>query len=501
MDDDTEQVDWGNDDEENYKNAMDNGDALDDNEDAVSLGSGIDDALEFEQYQSLRVQKDNEDTQTHRDEPRLLPPPSPPPPARRHARGENSRAPRHSHSIEDASSFRETHPRRSCSPQYARQSSSQGVMTYPLPPKPQVVSSPYVLSPRLVIQEPVTMATTMSIIREKRSYNGEYGGDSEDTLPSQRDTRLSRSDEEYDYDSKSRDKTWARPQNGGRGDRSPSRYHSAKGRAHDGGHAFEETATSLAVRPDVPTNHPTLESRLSYNDRHYRPGGLPSEIATNIDVSDDDRFVPNAAYTEAQAGSPVVSRSLSDQISGQRGRGVRRGRGTRWGQPVGEGRPPRENWEEEPKSVISDHTPREWVSRDTAREKEHGQTDRGRAWDAHSANQGHRHQESSAHANYEAPPPVYEDHHKRKPDEHWPSAPSTLSSHALDIAPLSPAGASPEVEDSSRIRACFDEASGATLHGALPFYLFSLFVNRLWDAHHGLLFLPYVLSCILVFLV
>ncbi|KAH8101897.1 hypothetical protein BXZ70DRAFT_83831 [Cristinia sonorae] len=262
MDDDTEVLDWGNEEDELQTGHFQD-DGRDDEEDAVSLGGDEDDAHDFIAYQAHSTQ-DTAPVSSSQTPQHFQSEPSPQPSA---------------HERDFSQSGRDSPSKRS-------QSSSFGQLKHALPPKPVLVAPEYV---RPTPPQTSTLAGPM-VLRDRRS-NGHAKGDShsnDDSLPPEWEVRHPRTGgnrDVYYYNVKTHESTWVRPAAAGAGRSSPSKDRE-----------LSAPRSPLSVLPDTITrsqpsdrNSATRGRRrrrpsdsLTFGDRHYRPGEA-AESASGVD--------------------------------------------------------------------------------------------------------------------------------------------------------------------------------------------------------------------------
>lgn len=278
MEEDTEVLDWGHEDDEQTAqrssgDGRDNWRDREDAEDAVSLGGDEDDMQNFYAYQvnEQDASKGQASTLKSSSTAQTQIQPSKRDLQREASSGSVSQKPPASQSQESDST------------QLGR-SQSFGKLTHALPPKPVVSVDPY------IHPSPATTSTLASsmVQRERRtngfkSASGGNGGD----LPADWEIRVPRSggSEHYYYNVKTHESTWTRP-GPVSGKSSPSKdTESGSMQARDG-RSPARNGTSNKVRASSSERRATAESarneakrkaspggELSYEDRHYRPGG------------------------------------------------------------------------------------------------------------------------------------------------------------------------------------------------------------------------------------
>ena len=298
MEEDSEVLDWGNeDDEQQYEQRVHNQhigaiESVEDAEDAVSLGGDEDDAEHYYAYQSTSNQDPQESS--------LPAPKAASVPLQQQLASHGNRELQR-----DLSGSSHT-PQAQSSPQQQpstrpSQSQSLGKMTHSLPPKPVLSTIPFMQSthPSSIIE-----ATAMSLHRDKKS-NGSIGkpissGDAGDSLPPDWEIKQPRSGGGgvYYYNVRTHQSTWTRPVSGSilptkdkdrvRTQTSDSRPSVRSGNSSPS-RPSEQLKPSRSGRSEEPQAPP---SALSYDDRHYRPGET-AQIANVVEKRREERFDSN----------------------------------------------------------------------------------------------------------------------------------------------------------------------------------------------------------------
>ena len=302
-----EQLDWGNEEEElrmssdaHRKADYGRGGDLDDPEDAVSLGGDEEEDASPYPYQSRSLD----------DVPRFS--------------GSTPKTPNASHQAQTArhTSLEPQTPNSSPSKPSQPQGSAQGSplrshslpkLTHALPPKPVAVSVPYLHHSDPSIIE----ATVMSRVRPDREKktNGSaakpsLSGDAE-PLPPDWEVRHARSGtgDVYYYNVRTHVCTWTHPVTGLKppsSDQEKAKTSEAQSAAQqsDGTatKSSENKDSTRPVRSDVDSALPVL----SYQDRHYRPGGDVVRTGTDSYRPDDRSLRASAAQTP-RTHTPVPS--------------------------------------------------------------------------------------------------------------------------------------------------------------------------------------------------
>jgi hypothetical protein len=268
MEDETEVLDWGNEDDEQQQSAealrghlqKDATDAPEDTEDAVSLGSRDDDVQEFPATETSDLQH------IHKWRPSQLKESQD---AHHHESPSKQASPQHQHSSH-------------------RRSHSFSKITHALPPKPVVSHVPFVQPFDPSIIEATAMSRRTDSRDKKANGKPTSPGDcsSSEPLPPDWDVRQSRNTSRgvYYYNTKTHVSTWTRPSI----TKAPSTDRE-KGRDKDRSQVIQESHgrsthyddTGPVRSPEEPTTFSRsaqldLESpskELTYDDRHYRPGG------------------------------------------------------------------------------------------------------------------------------------------------------------------------------------------------------------------------------------
>ncbi|EMD34650.1 hypothetical protein CERSUDRAFT_116825 [Gelatoporia subvermispora B] len=291
MEEDAEVLDWGNDDDEQKAISEGFRDA-EDAEDAVSLGGDEDDMLQFHPYQSREQEESNPQPST----PKQATYSQLPPPTREVQREPQSSAQKPAPAPQQASD-----------PPPLTRTYSGAKLTHALPPKPVVSFPPLVSSTPAQI---TTLAGPM--VNRDRRANGHAkpssssdGRDSRDALPPNWEVRYPRTgsrDSYYYYNVKTHESTWTRPGSvSGRSSPSKDREHGivrrgegrspAPGALDDRADTSESNLGPRSTRKEPRHRSPEPNDALSYQDRHYRPGGAQGALpATDLgDRRDDDR--------------------------------------------------------------------------------------------------------------------------------------------------------------------------------------------------------------------
>ncbi|KII91287.1 hypothetical protein PLICRDRAFT_38020 [Plicaturopsis crispa FD-325 SS-3] len=295
MDDDAEQLDWGNDEEEQQHGGsvesaeVRRGADAEDAEDAVSLG-GDEDEPEFYAYDA-RAQDNTPRGRASTPKSATIPQPQTHSRDRHHERERSMSSQRGR-----TSSYRQNSPQ--ASPSLAR-SQSFGKLTHALPPKPVVSNVPFVHQPHLSTIE----ATAMVAKRHERA-NGK--SDSADSLPPDWEVRRPSSGRGvYFYNLRTQESTWTRP---GTKDKERGR----SGKMNDRGtptKVSEQRSSSRPTRPEHVGQPSTGD--LSYEDRHYRPGGEPGNdglVTSEITPSQVPDTPPRSPIIYERGRSPSRSR-------------------------------------------------------------------------------------------------------------------------------------------------------------------------------------------------
>ncbi|OCH88400.1 hypothetical protein OBBRIDRAFT_698245, partial [Obba rivulosa] len=213
MEEDTEILDWGNEDDEQHQESYGGQGTTppgyrdaEDAEDAVSLGGDEDDMQQFYSYQT----KEEEQAKGQPLTPKSATLPLPPLPKREVQRELSGSAQKPAPAP--------SQPQASGSPQLKR-SLSAAKLTHALPPKPVVALPPFVPTTPAQI---TTLAGPM--VNRDRRANGHTkpsssndGRDSRDVLPSNWEVRYPRAGggrEVYYYNVKTHESTWSRPVSG-----------------------------------------------------------------------------------------------------------------------------------------------------------------------------------------------------------------------------------------------------------------------------------------------
>jgi hypothetical protein len=457
MEEEAEVLDWGNEDDELQlsseafrahlqKSAYD---TVDEAEDAVSLGSHEDDQQDVSALDG--------------DGPQEAPKKRPSSPKQ-----QSTPTSRGHHREHSTSSQRQRSPQQS-----PQRSHSFSKITHALPPKPVVSHVPFVEPFNASIIEATAMSWRTD--RDSKKANGSVGkpissGDSGEPLPPDWECRQPRSGARgvYFYNVRTHESTWTRPvfiKVSSTKDKEKSRSQAPESRrkAHD--HAGltnspEHITTSRSARPDIEV--PAKD--LSYEDRHYRPGG-----DTSADSGKREER-PQRAYTPPP--SPKVKPV-------ERPKDAERPRPRRSSPPL-------------PKTSSNSHD----LQRDSQRESSQAQvSSKDRHWSS-SRETVHledptRYRPTPPRPDVAMPSsvhPAYEDRNFRNDGELSSSAPSTLS-----------ASSSHHNIPTSRVRRFYSSRGGGRIiykrlakprelsrAASCPLLLYSASSsNPLKDAHHG----------------
>ncbi|CCL98037.1 uncharacterized protein FIBRA_00031 [Fibroporia radiculosa] len=304
MDEDTEVLDWGQEDDEQnpQRPSADGWRDPEDAEDAVSLGGDDDDMQDFYAYQT--ADQDSSAKSQHK------------PPSGQHLH-QNRRD--HQQDFSGGSPNKiPTHSQGSTSPSLQR-AQSLGKLIHALPPKPVVAVAPFIhTSPT----QTSTLASSM-VQRDRRpNGHGKAGSTgNSDALPPDWEIRYPRDGaaEQYYYNVKTHESTWTRPgsvsrksspskdrENGSvhvRESRSPGPSE-AQAPARVRAHSIEGHATVHPNRKD-PKEAMSLAEQLSYKDRHYRPG---SEGNDTSEKRVGRPFLPDGPYRATSPRLPTDRR-------------------------------------------------------------------------------------------------------------------------------------------------------------------------------------------------
>ncbi|GLB39089.1 hypothetical protein LshimejAT787_0602510 [Lyophyllum shimeji] len=347
MDDDHDVLDWGNEDDDqkiqdSSRPADQTAGEIDDAEDAVSLGEEEDD----QEYYALQQDRNvtalaTESSQFSSAEPSndsLMERPS----SSRNLKREDS-------STSQVPSSTAGSPRRN-SPSTTRspQRPPPPRLTHALPPKPVVTNVPFLPPSHPSIVE----ATAMSVAtRSTRSTGKSSAALDSDPLPRHRDSREPRSSSGgvYQHNSRTSQSTWTRPVSNSNS--SPSRSHSRgdSTRHHRGSNlpaGYKNLSPPRSDHPPPPSQETSRHTRraqpppdagltdlqetatsdvngLSYEDRHYRPGGAEAPIPPagnrradrNRVEAADPRFNPHPDRAFTPPASPPRARGRARSLS------------------------------------------------------------------------------------------------------------------------------------------------------------------------------------------
>lgn len=301
MAEDTEVLDWSNEDDEQPfdSHRQHRNEPREDDEDAVSLGGDEDDMQVFYAYQS----------RSHQDAPKPALESSRPPQSR-----ELQREP-------SGNSSKQPHPSPRSSPQISQ---AHAKLTHALPPKPVVTGSAFSLNSSQILE---ASAMARRTDRERRqSANGKSGSAAEEPLPPDWEARNSRNDdgEVYYYNFKTRASTWTRPVF----DRGRATPNDRSRGAHDTW-SPEEAPRNRSPIPERPGPRPlrgepqTSSDGMSFDDRHYRPGGevqAPGALVKDRSLPKKPAYMdpPRPLSPEFERPSRVQSRSARDDTGSAR---------------------------------------------------------------------------------------------------------------------------------------------------------------------------------------
>jgi len=283
MEDDNEVLDWGHEDELVAAHGADKRTfALDDAEDAVSLGGDEED--EFLTYQSRVPQDSPHSPQKSARQPRHdphrgrshSPHPRPPQeqPAERTDPDDQAALPTRSHSI--------------------------GTLVHALPPKPVVSSVPFVHPSHPSIIEATAMASRAD--RDKRNGDASVH-DYSDSLPPGWELKYPRNGRGvYYYNIHTQESTWTRP--------SPSTREIRAERSDRRDDPLDKPLSTRNGESLIPRVGRADSGDMSYDDRHYRPGesarreDRPARSAQRTDSYVPDSYSPNHRNTRPSPPSP-----------------------------------------------------------------------------------------------------------------------------------------------------------------------------------------------------
>lgn len=282
MEDDTEVLDWGNEDDElqaseSYRAALQQN-GQDDAEDAVSLGGDEDD--EIYPYKATSHEDSSRSQQSGLRQPQT---PQQTPNGKRDLQRENSGTPQKSSSRQTDSS-------------QLRRSQSLGQLTHALPPKPTFAAPP---SPLATPATTSTLASAM-VVRERRSngHSKSVSGsrDRGSGLPPDWEERYPRGggSNPYYYNVKTHESTWTRPLLVDSDSALPS-----KERDSDSVRVGIDLSPRRGIVEDL-SRSPKKEGRrraspegsLTYEDRHYRPDAGGTSNGLNALVEKEDTYIP-----------------------------------------------------------------------------------------------------------------------------------------------------------------------------------------------------------------
>lgn len=308
VEDETEVLDWGNEEEDRGTSEQDPSVTAEDAEDAVSLGGDEDD--EFLTYQPRVSQGASQRTQS-------------PSKAVNHSEknqetsvfGANARgrAPEHDRPKTPARPPQETQTVPESSPALNRQLSF-GKLTHALPPKPIVSSVPFMHPSHPSIIEATAMAARVD--RDKKNgivaVSKPTTFESGDTLPPDWEVRHPRNGRGvYYYNSRTKESTWTRP-----GSSPPARDRRVADETRDIVviSKTDDSLTSRIGRSDAGTI-------LSYDDRHYRPGESTrrdERLPVQSYGSQNDSFLASNRANGERSLSPPPRHRADDRVPSSR---------------------------------------------------------------------------------------------------------------------------------------------------------------------------------------
>lgn len=322
MEEDSELLDWGNEDDElgqfgNQQTGVVDG--VEDAEDAVSLGGDEDDTEHYYAYQSASNQDLQESSLPAPKASAVLPPPQ------QQQNSHGNREPQRDHSGSSNTPVLQSQNSPQQPPKRRSLSQSLGKMTHSLPPKPVSSTIPFMqpAHPSSIIE-----ATAMSLHRDKKS-NGSIGkpispGDAGDSLPPDWEAKHSRSGGGvYYYNLKTHQSTWTRPVSGSKSpikDKDRGRTQTSESRPSIRSGNNSPSRPSDQLKPSHSGEEPQVSSTaLSYDDRHYRPGEA-AQIANVVEKRREERFDSNKR-SSTPPRSPRMSPGLPPRPPSPIGRG------------------------------------------------------------------------------------------------------------------------------------------------------------------------------------
>lgn len=325
MEEDTEVLDWGHEEDEQLtahfqQRASDGRDSWrdqEDAEDAVSLGGDEDDMQNFYNHRSTEPDASKGQPST---------------PKMSFSQQQHSHQSKRDYQREPSGNSQKQQPplqsQNPGSPQL-RRSQSHGKMTHALPPKPVVSVAPVHPSPA----QTSTLASSM--VQRERRVNGHgkpvSSSDGIDVLPPDWEVRYPRSggSDHYYYNLKTHESTWTQPGLVS-GRSSPLKDRESGTIQTVGGRSPNQISHDATVRADSTERHVLPSSdhkdlkhktspagQLSYEDRHYRPGGS-SHASASVEPSDrrEDRGsstqspYPEGSYHPSRVPTP---RNMSER--------------------------------------------------------------------------------------------------------------------------------------------------------------------------------------------
>lgn len=314
MEEDSELLDWGNEDDESQAQASypshysQRNSVPHDAEDAVSLGGDDDDLHEFSAYQSRPVHDAEQFSHSRSSRPPSTPQRQQTPPPKHR---ERSGSPHKSSRRNDSPSLIRSQPL------------SMAKLTHALPPKPVLATASIARSP------PLASTLASSMIQRERRLNGQSRGKSvsveaSDGLPPDWEIRYPRNGgrEAYYYNVRTHESTWTRPQDvvhvaSPAKDSRDSRARSLSRSVDDGAHSQGLPRTALhkdSKRRTSPA--PVVTTELTYEDRHYRPGDSTVNAQTDrVPRAQARPLSPARSVTPPPRREALARRDLSRSLS------------------------------------------------------------------------------------------------------------------------------------------------------------------------------------------
>lgn len=438
MEEETEVLDWGNEDDEqqyeqrahNHHTGANDGEGVEDaEEDAVSLGGDEDDDVEhYYAYQSS----------SNKDGTSMIVTSKAQQPLSSSVTQGNSNSTRELQRDQPSNSRKPTsHSQSQQSPQRTspRRSQSFGKMTHSLPPKPVLSSVPFMqpTHPSSLIEATAMSGSTHS---KHKGVNGKPVSTPDDTTPLPPDWEMkqprSGSGGVYYYNVRTHQSTWTRPilNSGGRSPvkekertwtlNSESRGSIRSSNSSPTRHNEQQplSGRSVELSPQVTSD----TGSLSYGDRHYRPGEGVQVPTTNVleKRHDDD------SATSPRMSSDLPLQAPSPAVRGRDDKRPSRSHHRNSSPPVIGSDPLRENPRLPPHRVRSPD--RHWIA-----PQEHLPRKSSGRRQPSSSHDHHRERQEDVEMSPATPANLNEDRNDFRNEADWSSTHSTLSSSHLPL--------------------------------------------------------------------